>query len=385
MRTDRDHTFTQVEAQMTFLRGARGTGQHAQLIGGEVSLLDADDHAHTLEVMLRHGRKPMSMTHGDFDDTYLRRLALDAEDRPRFDVLRMAGHFDSLMLGRRGVPRPRPEHDLDAPRRHFVEMFERLQAEHGVRFDLAHNMTVTPANLAEVAKVTRTVMGLRYGMASFQPAAHVGNPKRWREDYRGVGIDEVWAQIEAGRARGCRGRICRWAIRAATARPTGWLPAAAGSTLLDDRNPRDLRARDRFLAAFGRMDFERPRLARALALLRVTANHPGIVPQAAGWALRFARRVGVRRLLTGRPRALTFVVHAFMDASVVRPAWEATERGEVAVDPEVRAAQERLRACSYAMAHPEQGRTVPACVQHSIMDPAENLDLLELLPMHPGT
>jgi len=163
------------------------------------------------------------------------------------------------------------------------------------------------------------------------------------------------------------------------------LPAAAGSTLLDDRNPRDLRARDRFLAAVGRMDFERPRLARALALLRVTANHPGIVPQAAGWALRFARRVGVRRLLTGRPRALTFVVHAFMDASVVRPAWEATERGEVAVDPEVRAAQERLRACSYAMAHPEQGRTVPACVQHSIMDPAENLDLLELLPMHPGT
>jgi len=130
VRTDRDHTFTQVEAQMTFLRGARGTGQHAQLIGGEVSLLDADDHARTLEVMLRHGRT-MSMTHGDFDDTYLRRLALDAEDRPRFDVLRMAGHFDSLMLGRRGVPRPRPERDLDAPRRHFVEMFERLQAEHG--------------------------------------------------------------------------------------------------------------------------------------------------------------------------------------------------------------------------------------------------------------
>ncbi len=50
----------------------------------------------------------------------------------------------------------------------------------------------------------------------------------------------------------------------------------------------------------------------------------------------------------------------------------------------MRAAQERLHACSYAMAHPEQGRTVPACVQHSILDPAENLDLLELLPMHPG-
>ncbi len=37
------------------------------------------------------------------------------------------------------------------------------------------------------------------------------------------------------------------------------------------------------------------------------------------------------------------------------------------------------------MAHPEQGRTVPACVQHGILDPAESLDLLELLPMLPGT
>ena len=384
VRTDGDHTVTQVEAQMTLLREIRGTGQHAQLIGGEVSLLDADDHARALQVMLRHGRKPMSMTNGDFDETYLRRLALDAKGRPRFGVLRMAGHFDSLMLGRRGVPRPRAERDLDAPRRAFVEMFERLRAEHGVRFDLAHNMTVAPANLAEVAEVTRTVMRLCYGMASFQPAAHVGNPKRWREDYRGVGIDEVWTQIEAG-----AGTRLPWAhLQMGDARCNrsayGVIAGGRWFALLDDHDPRDLRARDRFLAAFGGMDFERPRLALALALLRVAAHRPVLVPQAAGWALRLARRVGVWRLLTGRPRALTFVVHAFMDASVVRPAWEAMERGEVAVDPEVRAAQERLQACSYAMAHPEQGRTVPACVQHSILDPAENLELLELLPMHPG-
>ena len=140
VRTDGDHTVTQVEAQMTSLRRIRGTGQHAQLIGGEVSLLDADDHARTLQVMGRHVRKPMSMTHGDFDETYLRRLALDADQRPRLAVLRMAGHFDSLMLGRRGVARPSAERDLDAPRRRFVEMFERLRAEHGVRFDLAPSL-----------------------------------------------------------------------------------------------------------------------------------------------------------------------------------------------------------------------------------------------------
>ncbi|MEP6953363.1 MAG: radical SAM domain-containing protein, partial [Solirubrobacteraceae bacterium] len=81
VRTDGAHTVTRVEAQMRLLREVRGTGQHAQLIGGEVSLLDADDHARTLEVMQRHGRKPMSMTHGDFDESYLRRLALGADGR----------------------------------------------------------------------------------------------------------------------------------------------------------------------------------------------------------------------------------------------------------------------------------------------------------------
>ncbi len=34
--------------------------------------------------MLAHGRKPMSMTHGDFDEEYLRAVALDAAGRPRF-------------------------------------------------------------------------------------------------------------------------------------------------------------------------------------------------------------------------------------------------------------------------------------------------------------
>lgn len=41
-------------------------------------------------------------------------------------------------------------------------------------------------------------------------------------------------------------------------------------------------------------------------------------------------------------------------------------------DPGVRAAQERLSACSYGMAHPEDGRIVPACAQHAVLGPAEN-------------
>jgi hypothetical protein len=67
VRTDGGHTVVEVDRQMAYLRAQRGTGQHAQLIGGEVSLLSPDDHAAALQTMIAHGRKPMSMTHGDFD------------------------------------------------------------------------------------------------------------------------------------------------------------------------------------------------------------------------------------------------------------------------------------------------------------------------------
>jgi len=57
------------------------------------------------------------------------------------------------------------------------------------------------------------------------------------------------------------------------------------------------------------------------------------------------------------------------------------QAGRVADDPTVRATQERLTACTYAMAHPETGELVPACVQHSVLDPGENERLRRLLPL----
>lgn len=376
---DGAHTRREVDRQMAYLRRHRGTGQHAQLIGGEVTLLGPDDHAEALLTIQHHGRKPMSMTHGDLDDDYLERLALGPDGQVRLAFLRMAGHFDALMLGRRGAARPASEAELHPLRRRFVAQFARLRETHGVRFDLAHNMTVTPRNIAEVADVTRACADMEFGMLSFQPAARVGNPARWREDYGAVTIDAVWAEIERG-----LGTRLPWAhLQMGDARCNrsayGLLAAGRWFPWLDDRDPRDLRVRDRFLAACGGMDFDRPRGALAVAVARVVARHPGVAPAGVGWAWRMARRVGPRRLLRGRPRGLTLVVHAFMDASVVRPAWEATQRGEVAADPQVRAAQERLAACSYAMAHPDEDRLVPACVQHAVLDPGENLRLLREL------
>ncbi len=385
VRTDGAHTLAEIDRQMAYLRGVRGTGQHAQLIGGEVTLLSPDDHAKALEVMRDHGRKPMSMTHGDFDYEYLERLAIRPDGSRRFEFLSFAGHFDSLMLGRRGVRRPRSEAELHPYRRRFVEQFERLRREHGVRYDLAHNMTVTPRNLGEVAEVVRECLRMGYGMLSFQPAAYVGNPKRWREDFHQVSIDAVWREIERGAGTRLPWQHLQMGDPRCNRSAYGVLAGGRWTPVLDDRDPRDLRARDAFLECFGAMDFERPKVALAVALARVLAGHPRILPLGLGWAGRFVRRVGPIRLLRGRPRGLTFVVHAFMDADVVRPAWEALLRGEVASDPTVRAAQERLETCSYAMAHPDEDRLVPACVQHSMLDPQENMQLERLLPLHPAS
>ncbi|MDE3132845.1 MAG: radical SAM domain-containing protein [Acidobacteriota bacterium] len=381
VRPDADHTEAAVAAQMELLRRLRGPGQHAQLIGGEVTLLGPEGHARALQAMERHGRKPMSMTHGDFDYDYLEQLAVGPDGRRRFRLLRFAGHFDSLMLGRRGVARPGTETELHPARRAFVENFKRLRREYGVRFDLAHNMTVTPRNLDQVGEVARVAMEMGYGMASFQPAAYVGNPKRCREGYRELTIDAVWREIE----RGIGVRLPWQHLQVGDPRCNrsayGVVAGGRWVPLLDDRDPRDLRVRDMFLDSCGGIDVDRPPLVLVLMAARVVARRPAVVPAALAWGWRLAGRIGVRRLMSGSPRAMTFVVHAFMDAAVVRPAWEALERGEVADEPEVRADQERLQACSYAMAHPETGRLVPACVQHSVLDPVENIALRELLPL----
>ena len=70
-----------------------------------------------------------------------------------------------------------------------------------------------------------------------------------------------------------------------------------------------------------------------------------------------------------------------MDAAEVAPAWELMRRGVTSDDPVLRSVQERLGACHYAMAHPEDGTLVPACVQHSVLDPQENTELRTLLPI----
>lgn len=121
-----------------------------------------------------------------------------------------------------------------------------------------------------------------------------------------------------------------------------------------------------------------------MKLARVIARHPSVAVTFIGWLARTLGKVGIGRLLRHhRVRPVTFVMHSSMDAADVIPAWQALQAGTTSGEPRILAAQQRLQACSYAMARPETGQLVPACVQHSVLDPAENATLRQVLPLLP--
>ncbi len=381
---DGGHTRREVDAQMGLLRRLRGPRAHAQLIGGEVTLLPSDDHAAALQTMLDHGRSPMSMTHGDFDYDYLQALAVGADGRRRFRRLAFAAHFDMMMFGRRDIPRAPDEAALDPYRRRFVAMFDRLQKEHGVRHFLAHNMTVTPRNLGQVADVVRGSRDAGFGLFSFQPAAFVGDDRRWHEGYRDSTADDVWAEVEKGAEARLPFRALQIGDERCNRTSYGFYVGPRFFPAFDDLDPADLRLRDTFFQRFGGVSFSGTEVpALTVKVVRVVVRHPGTAWPFLRWAGRRVRQAGPVNLARYGVRPVTFVMHSFMDAADVQPAWEAMERGEECSDPRLRDTQERLQACSYAMAHPETGRLVPACVQHSVLDPVENVALRRKLPLTP--
>ena len=382
VRVDGPHTLREIEAQMALLRSTRAPHAHAQLIGGEVSLLDPDDHAEALAIMRRHGREPMSFTHGDFDYDYLERIALDSQGQPRFGRLSFAAHIDTTMVGRRGIRRPGCEEDLDPFRQSFCAMFDRLNREHGVRNFLAHNMTITPGNVDEIGGVISRCKAMGYSLFSFQPAAHVGDERRWKEDYRSLDPDEVWRRMEEGVGATLPFRIFQVGDERCNRTAWGFYLGEQWHSVLDEDDPSDMVVRDEYLTYFGGMYFNAPLHLLLPRLVRVFLAHPHLIAVAAGWLRRTFRRIGgVSELLRHRIVPMTFVMHRFMHADDVAPAWELLKRGETSDDPRIRETQERLSACSYAMAHPETGQLVPACVQHSVLDPTENRDLAHRLPI----
>jgi len=117
------------------------------------------------------------------------------------------------------------------------------------------------------------------------------------------------------------------------------------------------------------------RIARSLAA------SPAVVPDGARWLRRFIARSGGLSSAWRDIRPMTFVMHQFIDAADTAAAWEHIELGTRADDERILEAQERLESCAYIMGHPDRGESVPACVQHSVLDPAENRELARLLPL----
>jgi MoaA/NifB/PqqE/SkfB family radical SAM enzyme len=382
VRIDGPHTVARVGEQMAHLAENRAPHAHAQLIGGEVSLLDPDDHAAALAAMRRHGREPMSFTHGDFDYDYLERLALGSDGRRRFKRLSFAVHIDTTMIGRRGIRRTNDEAALDPHRRAFTAMFKRLRKEHGVRFFLAHNMTVTPANVEQIPGVIQRSRSFGYNLFSFQPAAYVGDERRWNVDYRSLTSERVWEQIERGVGSALPSQLFQIGDERCNRTAFGFYLGDTWHSVLDQDDPTDLEFRDAFLAHCGGVHFNAPLRLLIPRLARLAAGHPHLIPLTLRWLRRTVRRVGGPSvLLRHRVAPMTFVMHRFMHAEDVKPAWELLERGQTSDDPTIKETQERLLACSYAMAHPETGRIVPACVQHSVLDPDENRELKQVLPL----
>lgn len=382
VRVDGRHTRESVLDQMRLLRTLRGPRAHAQLIGGEVTLLPAQDHAATLQTMREHGREPMSMSHGDFDYDYLEAVALGPDGRRRFDRLSFAGHFDMMMFGRRGIARPGDELSLNSYRAEFVARFARLRSEHGVRSFLAHNMTVTAANVGQIANVVHDCGRMGFGLFSFQPAAQVGDERRWREADTTVTSAQVWAEIERGVGVRLPYRALQHGDERCNRTTYGFYVGPVYHPILNDTKAADLKVRDAFQQHVAGITFgATPWPITAMKLARVVARHPSLPFAFAGWTARTVASAGPLNLLRHGVRPVTFVMHSFMDASVVKPAWEAMQRGETLTDPEMMEAQERLAACSYSMAHPETGELVPACVQHSVLDPLANIELRKQLPL----
>ena len=381
VRVDGPHTLEEVNRQMEFMSSTNATSTYAQLIGGEVSLLDAQDHAKALEIMWSHGRKPMSFTHGDFDYDYLREIAVDENDEPRFREISFACHVDTTMVGRKGYEKPESEAQLNEVRADFCAMFDRLERDYGVKAFLAHNMTVTPGNVDQIGDVVSTCREQGWRLFSFQPAAYIGNENRWREGYRELTSDIVWSEVE----RGVGATLPYKAIHVGDTRCTRstW-GAWVGENfvpIVDDEDPDDRAFAATAIEAFPGNMITNDKLTASVRIARSIAATPRVIPEGARWAKRFIDRSGGVSSKWRDVRPMTFVMHQFIDAADSAAAWQHIELGTRAEDERILAAQERLEACAYIMGHPERGKSVPACVQHAVLDTAENRELVQLLPL----
>ncbi|MBT8240928.1 MAG: radical SAM domain-containing protein, partial [Acidimicrobiia bacterium] len=152
--------------------------------------------------------------------------------------------------------------------------------------------------------------------------------------------------------------------------------------LLDDTEPLDHKTVDDFMTAFPGTFAHRGPFETSVRVLRSLQSHPAVIASAGGLLSRFVQRNDGGLIQPWwRLQPVTFVMHQFIDAADTAAAWKHIQSGTRAPEPRILEAQERLEACAYSMGHPESDQLVPACVQHGVLDPEENRQLAQLLPL----
>ncbi|MGO8874579.1 MAG: hypothetical protein ACLQNG_02280 [Acidimicrobiales bacterium] len=79
-----------------------------------------------------------------------------------------------------------------------------------------------------------------FNMFSFQPAAHIGDERRWKEDYRSLEPDKVWELIEAGAGARLPFRVFQVGDERCNRTAWGFFLGDRWYSLLDDEDPKDL-------------------------------------------------------------------------------------------------------------------------------------------------
>jgi hypothetical protein len=180
-----------VKAQLDFMRAHLGPKSNVQITDGEVTLRPIEELIDILSYARSIGVVPMVMTHGDNlrrQPGLLERLMLEA------NLTEVSIHIDITQRGRDGYRSPKSELELTPLRDEFAAMIRNARRTTGRRLRAAMTMTITTANLPQVADVVRWTIANRdaFSLISFQPLAQVG---RTRKNLQGVTPEMLWTEI----------------------------------------------------------------------------------------------------------------------------------------------------------------------------------------------
>ena len=242
-------------------------------------------------------------------------------------------------------------------------------------------MTVTPANVGRGRRGGAARWGgWASGCCRSSPPRYVGDDRRWREEYRGRRREPgrgVGRRSSAAPAPGWTTGCSRTATCAATAPRTASTSGDAGCRSSTRTTPATSRSARRSSGPCAESAFGgTPPALLVVKLLRLVAAQPRVLVDRArlGGAQRPAGS-GSRRCCVRASAPVTFVMHQFMDAADVAPAWELMQRGQSAATTRGCARPRSGWPPATTRWAPETGTLVPACVQHGVLDPGENAAL----------